>query len=208
MIQTMHLLIDKENISELITDIQNIDDKKINREILDVQKFDLLKQIPVELFNAFVALKVANYRSWSRTKTYSIGDYAINDGRLWLAIIENTNSLPAPDNVNWSEKEIYFLFNEYIVPFLAFCSYSKYAVEHGLNASPHGFTKVSEGNITAIDKNERAMIVNKYQNRGDKYFMDFMNWMSENDYTIDTIKYTFTCDNSKRISPRIKFKGV
>lgn len=204
----MHLLINKEDISELITDIQNVDDKKINREILDVQKFDLMKQIPVELFNAFVALKTANHRNWSRSKSYSIGEHAISGGKLWIATAINSGSLPADDNANWSEKKIYFLFQEYIVPFLAFCSYSKYAVEHGLNASPHGFTKVAEDNVTAIDKNERAMIVNKYQNRGDKYFMDFMNYMSDNDYTIDSIKYTFTCDNSKRISPRIKLKGV
>lgn len=204
----MVLLINKEDISEMITDIQNVDDKKINREILDVQKFDLMNQIPVELYNAFVALKTANHRNWSRSKSYQIGEYAINDGRLWVAAAINSNSLPSDSNVNWTEIKMYFIFREYIVPFMAFCSYSKYAVEHGLNATHTGFTKIAEDNVTSIDKNERAMIVNKYQNRGDKYFMDFMKYMSENDYTIDDVKYTFTTDNSKRISPRLKFKGV
>lgn len=204
----MHLLINKEDISELITDIQNIDDKKINREILDVQQFDLMNQIPVELFNAFVALKVANHRNWSRSKTYQVGEYAITDGKLWIASAINTGSLPADANANWSEKKIYSIFNGYIVPFLAFCSYSKYSVEHGLNATRNGFSKVNDDSVLPIDSKERALIVNKYQNRGDKYFMNFMKWMSENNYTIDAVKYTFTCDNSKRITPKLKFKGV
>lgn len=204
----MHLLINKEDISEMITDIQNVDDKKINREILDVQKFDLMNQIPVELFNAFYALKIANHRQWSRSKSYAIGEHAISGGKLWIATAINSNSLPADDNTNWIEKKIYSIFNDYIVPFLAFCSYSKYAVEHGLNATRNGFSKINDGDVTPIDPKERALIVNKYQNRGDKYFMDFMKWMSENNYTIDEVKYTFTCENSKRISPKIKFKGV
>lgn len=202
----MQLLIEKEIISEMITDIQNVDDKKINREILDVQKFDLLKQIPQELFDAFAAIKTANHRSWSRTKVYSAGEYATNDGKLYLAVTPVTGTQPA--SPAWTEKNIYFLFNEYIVPFLAFCSYSKYAVEHGLNISKSGFSKVTEENLAPINEKERALIVNKYQNRGDKYFMDFMNWMKENDYTIDGVQYTFTCENSKRVSPRLKFKGV
>lgn len=206
--EAVHLLINKEDITEHLMDVGNIDDKKLNREIFDVQEFSFRKQIPSELYDLFISVKSANYRSWSRSRSYAINDRVIHDGKLWVAKAVNTGSLPAADNANWEEKSVWYLFKKFIVPYLVFVAFSKYSVDHGLNASPHGFKKVSEDNVESITSSERAGIVNKYQNRGDKYLMGFMEYLSSNNYTIDGVKYTFTSDNSRKSVPKIKFKGV
>jgi len=200
-------LINKENISALITDVQNIDDSRMNREIDDTQEFDFRKQVPSEFYDAVIAVKELNVRAWSRTKTYADADKVIHDGRMWVGVGTPTG-VPGDDNNTWSEIVLYRIFTTYIVPFLTFVAYSKYSVEHGLSASPKGFAKISDPNMTSIDARERAMIVNKYQNRGDKYFMDFMSWMSANNFTVDGVQYTFNSTTTRRISPKIKFKGV
>ena len=161
----------------------------INLYIEDAEEV-LKKKINSDLYNRFV--EVATYSAWNNATAYTIGQYVTNDGDLWKCLVGNTNSEPADGNSNWEVKEVYegFLLFQKAEAYL---SYSKMLIEHGIEVQGDGLVKYSGAESqTAISSSERAALVNKYQNKSDATFNEFLKWIKDASYIIDDVTYLFS----------------
>lgn len=152
----------------------------------------LEKKINSDLFARFVV--AATYSAWSNATAYTVGQFVINDGDLWECLIGNTNSEPAAGNSNWEVKEVYegFLLFQKAEAYLA---YSKMLIEHGIEIQGDGLVKYSGAESqTPVSASERAALVNKYQNKSDAAFNEFLKWIKDASYIIDDVTYLFTSD--------------
>lgn len=161
----------------------------INLYIEDAEDV-LKKKINSDLFNRFV--EVAAYSAWSNATAYTVGQYVTNDGDLWKCLVGNTNSEPVDGNSNWEVKEVY----EGFVLFQkaeAYLSYSKMLIEHGIEVQCDGLVKYSGvESQTPVSSSERAALVNKYQNKSDATFNEFLKWIKDASYIIDDVTYLFS----------------
>ncbi len=161
----------------------------INLYIEDAEDV-LKKKINSDLFNRFV--EVAAYSAWSNATAYTVGQYVTNDGDLWKCLVGNTNSEPVDGNSNWEVKEVYegFVLFQKAEAYLA---YSKMLIEHGIEVQGDGLVKYSGAESqTAISSSERAALVNKYQNKSDATFNEFLKWIKDASYIIDDVTYLFS----------------
>lgn len=152
----------------------------------------LEKKIPATLFTRFT--EVAAYSAWAIGTTYTAGQYVTNDGDLWKCLIGNVGSEPADGNSNWELQEIYegFLIFQKCEAYLA---YSKMLIEHGIEVQGDGLVKYSGAESqTPVSSSERAALVNKYQNKSDACFNEFLKWIKDAEYVIDDVTYLFSSD--------------
>lgn len=151
---------------------------------------DIEKKLPATLFARFEV--VETYIAWAIATAYVVGNYVTYNGSLWKCLVNNTGSAPASDNANWDEQDIYVGFL-LIQKSLAYSAYSKMLVEHGIAISGDGIIKYSGAESqTAVTAAERAALVNKYRNKGDAAFGEFMKWIDDEAYTVDSVSYPFT----------------
>ncbi len=151
---------------------------------------ELERKLPATLFARFEV--VETYSAWAIATAYVVGNYVTYAGSLWKCLVNNTGSAPASDNTNWDLQDIYVGFL-LIQKSLAYSAYSKFLVEHGIEVQGSGLVKYSGADSqTAVSASERAALVNKYKNKGDAAFMEFLKWIDDASYEVDGVEYLFT----------------
>lgn len=187
------MIISASNIRQYAKLRFNVTD--IDIYIEEAQEY-LKKKMNSDLYDRM--LVVSTYSAWSNATAYTAGNYVTYSGSLWKCLVGNTNSAPTSVNTNWDEQDIYegFLILQKSLSYIAL---SKMLIEHGIEIQADGLVKYSGAESqTAVSSDERAALVNKYQNKGDSVFTEFLTWIDDVSYLVDTVSYPFTSSDIRK----------
>lgn len=204
-------LIDKSDFNEYVKLSMNVDDVDIDIFIKDAIQFHLPNRIPTTLFNAIVLI-VKKYDVWDDEKVFAVDDLCIHNDRLFKSkTAANENHVPVSDldvvdSTNWTEIELWSYWRNFIRPFLVYYSYSNFYAEHGLDITSAGAKKTRGDKTENVSDSERAMVVRNNASKANVVFANFMRTLSDAQFKIDGVTYSFTESNVVTTKSKIKIR--
>lgn len=205
------MLIQKSQFKDYVDFSDNIVDKKLNYQINDAELFDFVPLVSDEFYQAIKTMVESNIQQWSRTTEYLINQksYSPENNKKYIALRTTEGDEPSVSSSDWSEIQLYTLFDEYIKPYLICCAFSRYLLWTGRNISQFGIRINSEDSSTEVSDKARAELIADIDNKKSYYWSRFKKKISDDDYTYDTVVYDFENDcGTSRPKRNFKIRAV
>ena len=175
---------------------KGVSDDKLEPYLREIQsKFRL--SVPAALYTSLNTVARANYKNWSRAKTYSINDRVLWNNRLYSSLTSHSNSEP-PNDTNWEELDLWVVWRDYVKPFLIWSTAAMYCSFADKHFSQEGTRRVISPSTDPLTPEELGDMVNKLQSTADRYYLAFREYMDDNSQTIDGTDYKATSSDEVR----------
>lgn len=159
------MLIKKIHFSDIVEFTQNIPDTKVNPEIKNAEKYDFITKFGTSLISALTDAcnDSSNWTTWA-AGTYTTGAKVIHNEKVYFISVSTTTQQPGT-GTDWTLKELNTLWLVNVKPYMVYCAYARFLVEHGVNVTQSGMRVAFEDTSNEVDAKTKAMKINSQKSK-------------------------------------------
>ncbi len=186
-------LITKSDFPALVDFTTNTTDAAIDFQIDRAINFDFKPLVDIDLFLALKSFAAVTYATWAVGTPYITNDKKIYASKYYIALQNSTGQQPDISPLYWKEIELSILWKTYLVPYLVLSAYIRHLVKLGANATQFGLVQNREDTSEPVSGQRRSEILGAENSIMETYKTELFKYLSEKNYTFDTIKYDSVC---------------
>lgn len=197
------MLLNKSDLTKYARISDNLKATEIDPFIQDAQIFDVIPVLPDDMFEDIEAALPVPQIGWDKNKSYVADDIVFHLDKFWKSAGSNTDSEPITGNTDWDLHELLNFWLNYVKPFYAYNTLSRFLVEHGRNITQFGITQQTGDTFQNLSDKGRAEMKAQMDSKANHYGQLIRKELASKSYTFDGVTYEYSCDDVK---PRPKFK--
>jgi hypothetical protein len=156
--------------------------------------------LPVELIAALEGF--TDPQPWSVNNTYAAADRVTFRGKVYETLAGNTGVEPPAGD--WFERKLGTFKMGHVLPWLAHHVFCAYAVNGGVNVTVQGLQEVSNETAANVSGTKLDAYLSYWQNERNALRAAMLQYLRDEDYTLDGVTYQRNEVQSKRPSFKIR----
>lgn len=186
---------------------ENIPTKDLDIAINDSFDFDVLTTLPDEMLSDIKDVLLINPIQWKASKAYVVGDKVNYDGVYYIALENNTGSLPSSDNTDWQEIALMTFWTNYVKPFFMACAYYRFLLWHGANITQYGARQNNEDTSQELTDKRKGELLADISGKKDIFLARLTKAFNDASNTFDGVTYAYDSTDTKDLNQGVRIWG-